>query len=348
MPKKVSKKKKQSVDHPQIIYILYPVTSSINVKPKQTKGNLSIKKSHTTSTKLTKQNLTSDTHNSKLKISTLKHSQSSASLPSKITNELYIKVSSTPASLASSLDNLNSYNNNKNHNHFDDFVILWLDHNQIDIDMKLKLEKKTTHTVQIYSNVEKWQEIIPLIHDYNHIHSIYIYCMNIERYHEWSLQYSKIQNIFADQSNLIKHITNDLEYATEQLFTFNISTLNQKAFQDLTKNAAKFMWNQLLIEVLFRTSTDNNNYDIKAKKQMLDACRAYYIDNPKQIQYINKFEREYQQHNAIEWYTKETFLYKIINKALRTENIDALLQYQFYIKDLSKQLEQLHDKQYLK
>ncbi len=40
---------------------------------------------------------------------------------------------------------------------------------------------------------------------------------------------------------------------------------------------------------------------------------------------------------------KDTFVHKLVNKALRTEDVDALYHVPFYIVDLSQQLKQLFD-----
>ncbi|CAF1349436.1 unnamed protein product [Adineta steineri] len=43
---------------------------------------------------------------------------------------------------------------------------------------------------------------------------------------------------------------------------------------------------------------------------------------------------------AIEWYTDECFLYKLLNKALRTEDIELLFTFRFFIIDLCSAIEQ--------
>jgi hypothetical protein len=58
----------------------------------------------------------------------------------------------------------------------------------------------------------------------------------------------------------------------------------------------------------------------EAKDEMLSECRAYYRNNREELISIDKFERNYCSIDAIEWYTKSCFLYRIINKALRTED----------------------------
>ena len=76
----------------------------------------------------------------------------------------------------------------------------------------------------------------------------------------------------------------------------------------------------------------------KAKEDMLAACRQYYRGNYRVLQMIDEFERDYHADDCISWFTRETFLYQLINKALRTQDVEQLFIFRFYITDLSKKL----------
>jgi hypothetical protein len=47
---------------------------------------------------------------------------------------------------------------------------------------------------------------------------------------------------------------------------------------------------------------------------------------------------------AIWWYTRENCLYRLLNKALRVQNIDVLFAFRFFIKDMFKNLSEEHKK----
>jgi len=49
---------------------------------------------------------------------------------------------------------------------------------------------------------------------------------------------------------------------------------------------------------------------------------------------LKEFENAYDKYSPIWWYTRECFVYKMLNKALRTENIDILIKMDFFIRDL--------------
>ncbi len=71
---------------------------------------------------------------------------------------------------------------------------------------------------------------------------------------------------------------------------------------------------------------------------MLTVCRQHYQNKDRILKDIGRFDRTYHIDDCISWYTMETFVYQLINKALRTGNIEQLYTFRYYISDLSKQL----------
>ena len=90
---------------------------------------------------------------------------------------------------------------------------------------------------------------------------------------------------------------------------------------------------QLFRDVILHLPSDKS-----AKQQMIDVCRQYYQGSDRELSQINEFERTYTKSDCIRWYTRETFVYKMVNKALRTEDIQQLHTFRFYINDLSSKL----------
>lgn len=77
---------------------------------------------------------------------------------------------------------------------------------------------------------------------------------------------------------------------------------------------------------------------------MLITCREYYHGNSRVLEDIDSFEKDCHPDRCIWWYTKDTFVYRLINKALRTEDTEQLYLFRYFIVDLSEQLA----KEYLK
>ena len=77
---------------------------------------------------------------------------------------------------------------------------------------------------------------------------------------------------------------------------------------------------------------------------MINACRNYYRGNGNELELIDEFEKCYSSEQCIRWYTRETFVYKMVNKALRTEDVQQLHTFRFFIADLSSALACEHKK----
>ena len=60
--------------------------------------------------------------------------------------------------------------------------------------------------------------------------------------------------------------------------------------------------------------------------------KKQFENNPKELIIIQEFEIKYDRSKAIGWYTRECCLYRILNKALRIQNTDALFIFGFFSK----------------
>ncbi|CAF1329870.1 unnamed protein product [Adineta steineri] len=60
---------------------------------------------------------------------------------------------------------------------------------------------------------------------------------------------------------------------------------------------------------------------------------------------IDEFEKTYTSQDALHWYTKDSFAYRLLNKALRTRNTEVIHAFRFFMVDLHQQIRELHWKQ---
>lgn len=185
--------------------------------------------------------------------------------------------------------------------------------------------------------------------------SIFILCKNRSLHTEWAIQNASIINgLFDNKYKLFQHIS----YPIQQLNFSSILILdkkysNQTSLRQLYIEDDKFIiegipskigltqffWYQLLVYFLLRL----DDYD-DARKEMLHVCRQYYKDNQTILKEINGFDKFYTSDSAAKWYSKPTFIYRIINTAIRTQNINSLIFFRCFIIDLHKQLKNLHKK----
>ena len=112
-----------------------------------------------------------------------------------------------------------------------------------------------------------------------------------------------------------------------------LSVFNAEQGQSTTGSNGDFVYRQLLIDCLLRMQVDLNS-----KEALISVCKAYYKNETRELAMIDEFQQTYTPTHAIQWYTKQSFLYRMLNKALRIQTIDLLYDLRFYIHDLHEQL----------
>ncbi|CAF4426516.1 unnamed protein product [Rotaria sp. Silwood2] len=109
-----------------------------------------------------------------------------------------------------------------------------------------------------------------------------------------------------------------------------------RSTRDLTEENVAFVWFQMLSEILVQMPQLPT-----ARDEMLEEWRQACHIGHDQTNIIKEFCRDYNPKKALYWYTRDTDLYKLLNKALRTENVDNIYKFRFFIVDLHRQLTEL-------
>ena len=181
-------------------------------------------------------------------------------------------------------------------------------------------------------------QILPAVLNLRQIDSIFIFCMKIERYEHLTNEYTKIIGIYNNLDQLSESIREQMTLVDQQIQTLSFFNQHEQSTKDLSKESGKFIWFQLFKYVILRLPRDE-----KAKKEMIETCRNYYRGHTTQMKLINEFEKRYQSEDAIRWYSEQSFVYKLVNKALRTGDYDQLHRFRYFIGDLSNGLEKQHE-----
>ena len=80
------------------------------------------------------------------------------------------------------------------------------------------------------------------------------------------------------------------------------------------------------------------------KQQMINEWKQRYRDKFTRRK-IDEFISNYSIDEAVRWYGDDTIVYRSINEALRSNQINEILKYRFYLVDLYEQLKTLHNEQ---
>ncbi|CAF4474108.1 unnamed protein product [Rotaria sp. Silwood2] len=188
------------------------------------------------------------------------------------------------------------------------------------------------------------QQMVPLIHDIAHLDSIYIFCdcKNELQHKEWAKKWAKIQGVFTS----VKPICESLEKAAHQCdhdampMSFvpkQMMVTEASDQQNLNQLEPSFMYSILFKEIILEIDDD----DTKSIKDLMAYCRQQNISESQ----LKDFQCEYHNKTPIWWYTRQIFLYGMLNKALRSLDIEAMMKMGFFIRSLHRQLEKLHKEQ---
>jgi tetratricopeptide (TPR) repeat protein len=245
----------------------------------------------------------------------------------------------------------------------ENFVVVWLDatvHDEKDDVQKSKNElKRIVNEIQIFSDADlsiDWiknikdekvfliisgslvEQVMSSIQDLTQLDTVYVFCVNREKHEKWIKIYRKVKGVFTNISSLCEQLKIDTRKSEYNTIGFDVAGKSVGSSPEQNnKQEASFMYAQLFKELLLETN-DNS------KGELIDFCREHYSDNPSELEIVSEFERDYQQSDVIRWYTRDTFLYKMVNKALRTQDHWTLYALRLFIRDLHQQLAYLQAK----
>jgi hypothetical protein len=186
------------------------------------------------------------------------------------------------------------------------------------------------------------QQLIPIIHNMTQLHSIYIVCGNISRHEQWAKQWIKIRGVFTDISSICNALKPTAQqYDQDSISIGFVSASDNLSTQNLDQLDPSFMYTQMLKQILL-----NMNFDQSHIQQFIHYCQENIKHDAVGRSIIDELEKKYPQPTPIWWYTYESFLYSMLNQALREMDVDIIIKMGFYVSDLHRQIEQLHEKQF--
>jgi len=84
----------------------------------------------------------------------------------------------------------------------------------------------------------------------------------------------------------------------------------------------------------------------ESKAEMLAEFRRLYSDNQVILAEIDEFENTYHSHTAVQWYTRDSFVWRTINQALRTSNVDAMFKLRHILTDIYTHLNDVYQQKH--
>ncbi|CAF0763578.1 unnamed protein product [Adineta steineri] len=169
------------------------------------------------------------------------------------------------------------------------------------------------------------------------VDSIFISCDNRKHHEQWTKEWPKIKSVFTDITPICEALKELAHQCEQNAIPMSFVGSNKK----LDQLDPSFMYTQIIKEILLTIDFDQNHLH-----DYINYCCDIFPDNKKQIESIKRLEDEYHNKTLIYWYTCDMFLYPMLNRALRLMDSDNITRMGFFIGDLHRQIEQLHQEQY--
>lgn len=181
------------------------------------------------------------------------------------------------------------------------------------------------------------EQIVPIVQNFHQLNFVYVFCSNRAKHELWASQYSNIRGIFTEIQPLCETLQHDIRQCENNLMPITVLSRSECSARALNSLEPSFMYSKLLQEILIDFEQDK-----EAKTDFIKFCVTQYADNRKELVIIDEFRRNYTPSMAIQWYTRECFTYNMLNKALRTQDIEIILRMGFLVRDLHQQIAKLH------
>ncbi|CAF2109290.1 unnamed protein product [Rotaria magnacalcarata] len=182
--------------------------------------------------------------------------------------------------------------------------------------------------------------------------AIYIFCGNKTKHQQWTKQWTKIKGVFISVTSLcesLKKFTNQVDHDTITISYLPKQTIEKvvSADDDEGKKSDQlppsYMYSSIFKDIILEI--DEN--DEKPLKDLIAYCLRNIpkkeLGNSEYLNRLDYFQNEYHKRTAVWWYSdKNIFLYSMLNRALRTVDMEAMIKVSFFIRHLHRQLEQLY------
>ena len=191
------------------------------------------------------------------------------------------------------------------------------------------------------------QDLMQQIYRLPQVEAIYIFCGDPARHQSWTSKWPKIRGIYNCIEPICQALQAAVKQSNEDLTPISFVSQHEEegtekeSSIDLNRLEPSFMYTTLFKRILL-----NMNHELHERQVFVKVCRTHYTDSVTQLAVVDEFDRKYRSDEAIWWYTRECFIYHMLNRALRLLESDIIVDLGFFIHDLHQQLELLHHEQF--
>ncbi len=138
-----------------------------------------------------------------------------------------------------------------------------------------------------------------------------------------------MKGLFTQKEELVTRIQSDRERRKkgDEPILFTVQG------QSTSELNGEFVHSQIFIDVLLRIKPNQSD-----RNELIARCNKTYKGNDSELAIVYEFSKKYSSDRGLWWYTRESFVYRMLNKALRVQNTDVLFLFRFCIVDIQEQL----------
>lgn len=239
------------------------------------------------------------------------------------------------------------------------FICVWLDNqltrsdDYLDTQEELRAMIKDFHTysdcdacVDFLTDIDDGKIIlitsnalgkcfIPSIYSIENLYLIYIFYWTKSSNIQWTNAYPKIQ-VFNQMKLICDRFLKDTTIKEDNPIAISFVSSTDIQSKDINRQNPAFMYFQLIKDILLHDRLLES--EAGAKTELLEYCRQTCTNDPTAIVLLDEFEADFIPELSIHWYTRESFLFKILNKALRTTQADVLYKLRYFLRHLHYQI----------
>ena len=240
----------------------------------------------------------------------------------------------------------------------ENFIVVWLDQstNQIHDDQtSIKQLKQVANSVNVFIDPGQCQEFISGIkdvkilvilsgkveeqfvsnvHEEKQLESMYVFSPGKKKEETWFNQYPEIRGVYTSIIALCEQLSKDIRIIDYNLLGFEVMKQSTSSTNQTSKGSqqeAQFMYDQLFRDIVLTTSDED-------MQDMFQYCEKKYRQNLEVQNLLETLKRTYGSRSPIWWYSQDSFLYRMTNKALRNHDYDTLYLLRVFIRHLHEKL----------
>ena len=185
------------------------------------------------------------------------------------------------------------------------------------------------------------QMLISIMEDIVQVSSVYIFCETMSQSEKCLNECPNVSSVYTDVTRLCEALKQATEHYNDKTSFISFAKTAEAGNESTNTLQCSFMYTLMLKDILLTIDFDDGHF-----KEFLVYCRKVLAGNSRELQKVDRLEKEYDCTQAIWWYTYESFLYSMVNKALRTMEADLIVTTGFFVRDLHNQITKLHVEQY--